>query len=78
MILEFILEEEQEIGVIVGKTVLVVSEILFNFYRGPHCPKMEMNKEKPSKFQIHFPVVLVPCTMKKKNLEKSFVFGLPR
>ena len=34
MILEFILEEEQEIGVIVGKTVLVVSEILFNFYRG--------------------------------------------
>ena len=33
IIMEFILEEE-EIGVIVGQTVLVVSEILFSFYRG--------------------------------------------
>ena len=36
MILEFILEEEQEIGVIVDKTVLVVSEILFNSYGATH------------------------------------------
>ena len=43
-----------------------------------HCPKMEMNEEKLSKFQIHFPVLLVPCTMKKKLSKKSFVFGLPR
>ena len=25
-----------------------------------HCAKMEMNEEKPSKFQFHFPVLLVP------------------
>ena len=36
MILEFILEEEQEIGVIVGQTVLVVSEILFSFIGATH------------------------------------------
>ena len=43
-----------------------------------HCAKMEMNEEKPSKFQFHFPVLLVPYLMKKKLSEKSFVFGLPR
>ena len=25
-----------------------------------HCAKMEMNEEKTSKFQFHFPVLLVP------------------
>ena len=45
---------------------------------GPHCPKMEMNEEKTSKFKFHFPVLLVPYLMKKKLSEKSFVFGLPR
>ena len=43
-----------------------------------HCAKMEMNEEKPSKFQFHFPVLLVPYLMKKQLSEKSFVFGLPR
>ena len=43
-----------------------------------HCFKMEMNEEKPSKFQFHFPVLLVPYLMKKQLSEKSFVFGLPR
>ena len=43
-----------------------------------HCAKMEMNEEKLSKFQFHFPVLLVPYLMKKKLSEKSFVFGLSR
>ena len=30
-----------------------------------------MNEEKPSKFQIHFPVLLVPCAM-KKTFKKKF------
>ena len=43
-----------------------------------HCAKIEMNEEKPSKFQFHFPVLLVPYLMKEKLSKKSFVFGLPR
>ena len=43
-----------------------------------HCPIMEMNEEKLSKFQFHFPVLLVPCPTKKKLSKKTFVFGLPR
>ena len=43
-----------------------------------HCAKMKIIKEKPSKFQFHFPVLLVPYLMKKQLSEKSFVFGLPR
>ena len=27
---------------------------------GAHCAKVEMNEEKLSKFQFHFPVLLVP------------------
>ena len=37
----------------------------------PHCPKMEMNEEKPSKFQFHFPLMLVPSPMKKKLSKKK-------
>ena len=43
-----------------------------------HCAKMKIIKEKPSKFQFHFPVLLVPCPMKKKLSKKTFVFGLRR
>ena len=38
-----------------------------------HCPKMEMNEEKPSKFQFHFPVLRVPCPMKKKLSEEKLL-----
>ena len=51
---------------------------LLYFHSCPQCPKLEMNEEEPSKFKFHFTVLLVPCPMKKKLSEKSFVFGLPR
>ena len=57
---------------------LTLNKYILLIVNNAHCAKMEMNEEKPSKFQFHFPVLLAPSLMKKKLSEKSFVFGLPR
>ena len=36
-----------------------------------HCPKRKRNDKKPSKFQFHFPGLLVPFSMLKKWKKKS-------
>ena len=42
---------------------------------GSHCPKLNVNEEKPSKFQFNFPTLLGPCPMLKRSSKFFFVFG---
>ena len=42
-----------------------------------HCPKINMNEKKPSKFQFNFSALLGPCPMLKK-LSKIDSFLGPR
>ena len=44
----------------------------------PHCPKLNVNEEKPSKFQFNFPTLLGPCPMLKRSSKFFFVFTLIR
>jgi hypothetical protein len=43
-----------------------------------HCPILNMNEKKPSKFQFNFPTLLGPCPMLKKLSKKNSFLGPPR
>jgi hypothetical protein len=39
-----------------------------------HCPKLNMNEKKTSKFQFNFPTLLGPCLMLKRSSKNNNYF----
>ena len=59
-------------------TELVVGSLNERDTSFSHCPKLNMNEKKTSKFQFNFPTLLGPCPMLKKLSKKNSFLGPPR